>query len=185
MIVVEKIALVLTWPLGGPRKEWGDRSSSRWKGLIQSCRGVTLLELMVVAMGLATLFAMALPMIEGAREAVRLHQAVTSILVIQFEVIKYELQYGTIPANIAALDLAADVATDPWGRSYVYLNYDYADPPDEVPREDQFLKPINTAYDIFSVGPDGVSHKRLPHNRSRDDIVRASDGEYIGVAAEF
>lgn len=185
MIVVEKIALVLTWPLGGPRKEWGDRSSSRWKGLFQSCHGVTLLELMVVAMGVATLIAMALPVLEGAREAVRLHQAVTSILVIQFEVIKYELKYGTIPANIAAMDLAVDVATDPWGRSYVFLNYDYAISPDFVPREDQFLKPINTAYDIFSVGPDGESHKRLPHPLSLDDIVRASDGEYIGVAAEF
>ena len=139
----------------------------------------------MAAMGMATLVAIALPVIEGARDDIRLSQAVTSIQVIQFAVTKYELRYGIIPVDIDAMNLPADVATDPWGRPYVFLNYIYEDPPDFVPREDQFLKPINTAYDIFSIGPDGESHKRLPHSQSKDDIVRASDGQYIGVAEEF
>jgi general secretion pathway protein G len=185
MTLLEKVDLLLTRPLGRVGRECGDQSLSRWKKLTRSCCGMTLLELMVAAMGMATLVAIALPVIEGAREDIRLHLAVTSIQVIQFEVTKYELRYGIVPVDIAAMNLPADVAKDPWGRPYVFLNYIYKDPPDDVPREDQFLKPINTAYDIFSVGPDGETHKRLPHQLSQDDIVRASDGEYIGVAAEF
>ena len=119
------------WPLslGEVRKACGDRSLSCGKRLIRACRGMTLLELMVTAMGIATLVAIALPVIEGAREDLRLHEAVTEIQVIQFHIIKYELKYGTIPAKTANLNLPVDVATDPWENPYVYLNFANPDPP--------------------------------------------------------
>ncbi len=146
---------------------------------------MTILEVLVAMAGTATILAIALPVLEGAQEDLRRHEAVTDLQVIQFQVTKFELKYGTIPANIAALDLNEDVATDPWGAPYHYLNYEYAVSPDFVPREDQFLKPVNTAYDIFSQGPNLDHHKNLSNWRSKDDIVRASDGEFIGVADEF
>lgn len=53
------------------------------------------------------------------------------------------------------------------------------------PRKDRFLVPINSDYDLYSVGPDGESAAPLTAAKSRDDIIRASDGAYVGVAVNF
>jgi general secretion pathway protein G len=52
-------------------------------------------------------------------------------------------------------------------------------------RKDRFLVPINTDYDLYSMGPDGRSVAPLTANASRDDIIRASDGTFIGRACDF
>jgi len=53
------------------------------------------------------------------------------------------------------------------------------------PRKDRFLTPINSDYDLYSMGPDGESNEPLTVPVSRDDIIRASDGAYVGVAENF
>ena len=45
--------------------------------------------------------------------------------------------------------------------------------------------PLNTDFDLYSLGPDGVSALALPAEASRDDVVRARNGSYIGPAANF
>lgn len=52
-------------------------------------------------------------------------------------------------------------------------------------RKDRFLAPINTDYDLYSLGPDGESRPQLNARESRDDIVRAANGSYFGVAEDF
>jgi general secretion pathway protein G len=53
------------------------------------------------------------------------------------------------------------------------------------PRKDRFLVPINSDYDLYSMGPDGASTPPLTAKASHDDIIRASDGAYVGVAENF
>jgi general secretion pathway protein G len=53
------------------------------------------------------------------------------------------------------------------------------------PRKDRFLVPINSDYDLYSMGPDGQSVAPLTAAPSQDDIVRASNGAYFGLAADF
>ena len=53
------------------------------------------------------------------------------------------------------------------------------------PRKDRFLTPINSDYDLYSMGPDGQSNEPLNVPVSRDDIIRASNGAYVGVAENF
>lgn len=53
------------------------------------------------------------------------------------------------------------------------------------PRKDRFLVPINSDYDLYSMGPDGQTNEPLNVPVSRDDIVRASNGAYVGVAENF
>ncbi len=53
------------------------------------------------------------------------------------------------------------------------------------PRKDRFLVPINSDYDLYSMGADGESVEPLTAAKSRDDIVRASDGAFVGVAENF
>ncbi|MEW6683930.1 MAG: hypothetical protein AB1451_13595 [Nitrospirota bacterium] len=52
-------------------------------------------------------------------------------------------------------------------------------------RKDQFLVPLNSTYDLYSMGPDGDSKPPLKAKMSQDDIIRANDGQYIGLAADY
>jgi general secretion pathway protein G len=45
--------------------------------------------------------------------------------------------------------------------------------------------PINTDFDLYSMGPDGRSAPPLTASDSRDDIVRANNGRFVGIAADY
>jgi general secretion pathway protein G len=53
------------------------------------------------------------------------------------------------------------------------------------PRMDRFLVPINSDFDLYSMGPDGRSVAPMTARMSRDDIVRASNGRFVGPATEY
>ena len=73
---------------------------------------------------------------------------------------------------------------DPWGNPYQYLNFDDAKGKGKQ-RKDRFLVPINTFFDLYSMGKDGSSVSPLTAKQSQDDIIWANDGEYVGPAADF
>jgi general secretion pathway protein G len=52
-------------------------------------------------------------------------------------------------------------------------------------RRDHKLSPLNSDFDLYSVGRDQQTAASLADSRSRDDIVRARDGGFIGTAEEF
>jgi len=52
-------------------------------------------------------------------------------------------------------------------------------------RKDRFLVPINSDFDIYSMGRDGQTVPPLAAPKSHDDILRASDGGFYGLAANF
>jgi general secretion pathway protein G len=52
-------------------------------------------------------------------------------------------------------------------------------------RKDKNLIPINSDFDLFSMGPDGMSTSPLTANISRDDIVRGRNGDFYGVAVDY
>ncbi len=45
--------------------------------------------------------------------------------------------------------------------------------------------PINSDFDLYSMGPDGRSVSPLTSSLSRDDIVRANNGRFVGTAASY
>ncbi len=53
------------------------------------------------------------------------------------------------------------------------------------PRKDRFLHPINSDYDLYSMGKDGESVEPLTAKKSHDDVIRANDGSFVGLATEF
>jgi general secretion pathway protein G len=53
------------------------------------------------------------------------------------------------------------------------------------PRKDRFLHPINSDYDLYSMGKDGESVEPLTAQKSHDDVIRANDGGFVGLAVEF
>jgi general secretion pathway protein G len=44
---------------------------------------------------------------------------------------------------------------------------------------------LNSDYDLYSMGEDGESVPPLTAKQSRDDIIRANNGGFIGLAADY
>lgn len=73
---------------------------------------------------------------------------------------------------------------DPWDNAYAYTNIAEVKGNGKL-RKDRNLVPINSDYDLYSKGPDGESVGPLTAKKSRDDIIRANDGGFVGVAEDF
>ncbi len=44
---------------------------------------------------------------------------------------------------------------------------------------------LNSDFDLYSVGADGLSKPPLAAKDSKDDVIRALDGGYFGLAEDF
>ena len=82
--------------------------------------------------------------------------------------------------------LARPLQKDPWGFDYRYLNF-AADAPGVKGqiRKDHNLHPLNSEFDLYSVGPDGESRAPLTAKASRDDVIWARDGAFVGIARDY
>lgn len=136
---------------------------------------------MVVAV-IGILSALAYPKYASYQERVRVDQARKDIVMMAVTIAHYWNDARSYPASLADVGLAG--RRDPWGNAYCYLplaghhNNGHA-------RKDHSLVPINTDFDLYSMGPDGRSAPPLTARHSRDDIVRANDGQFVGVASSY
>jgi general secretion pathway protein G len=146
-----------------------------------SSHGFTLIELMIVAAIVGALAALAIPNLQRALEQAQFARAIGDIDAIQQTVQEFYLDNNSYPATLE--DVGMGGLTDPWGNAYVYLRV--ADAAVGQLRKDRFLVPINSDFDLYSMGPDGQSRAPLLATPSRDDIIRANDGGFVGIAAEF
>jgi general secretion pathway protein G len=44
---------------------------------------------------------------------------------------------------------------------------------------------VNTDFDLYSVGKDGLTVTAFTAKSARDDVVRANDGRYVGLAENY
>ena len=144
-------------------------------------RGLTLVELLIVIAVVATLATIALLWYVGVTEQAKIARAVADITIIGGDVDTFELTNDRLPNDLAEVGRAS--LRDPWGNPYVYLNYTTT-PPGQW-RKDHNLVPLNSTFDLYSKGKDGQSQPPLTAPASRDDIVRANDGNYVGLASRY
>lgn len=143
--------------------------------------GYTLLEIILVIALIGMLAAVAFPAYRGFVESAKESQAIADIGTLQLQLYRWNLNTGSFPPTLAAAGL--DGQLDPWGRPYLYVNIATATI-SEV-RKDKNLRPINRDFDLYSKGRDGVSALPLTTASSRDDIVRANDGAFIGRGEDY
>ena len=145
-------------------------------------RAFTLLEILIVMAIMITLAAMGIPAMADALENAYVAHAIGDIRTLQTEITRYEVQLGKLPDVLQEVGITD--LLDPWGNPYQYLNFDNVQGQGQK-RKDKFLVPLNSTYDLYSMGKDGQSSSPLTANASKDDIVRANDGAYIGLGSLY
>ncbi len=145
-------------------------------------RGFTLIELMVAVAILGTLSAIAVPSYLGYLETAKFSQVIADLKRVELAVFAFQAENGRFPATLVEAGLGNPV--DPWGNPYIYY------PMDNVPkgtkiRKEKSLHPVNTDFDLYSMGADGKSVAPFTAKASQDDIVRANDGAYVGLVANY
>ncbi|MBU2642418.1 MAG: prepilin-type N-terminal cleavage/methylation domain-containing protein [Gammaproteobacteria bacterium] len=146
-------------------------------------RGFTLIELLIALVIAAALMSIAVPNYQAYVERTRRTTAIKDISQISMALERYRTIAGTFPDSLN--DLNIPMPLDPWGHAYQYLGIDVASPPNTgAMRKDKNLNPLNSDYDLYSMGPDGLTQKQLTAAKAHDDIVRAGNGGFIGLASE-
>jgi general secretion pathway protein G len=143
----------------------------------------TLVEILLTVAIIAILAAIAIPTYDKYVEKARVARAVTDIAGMSGIIIKFMDDNNYVPPDDLATVRMAD-RIDPWGRPYVYTNLVGAKGKGSA-RKDKKLNPINSDFDLYSVGKDGLSKLPLTTKVSDDDVIRARDGAFIGLAKEF
>jgi general secretion pathway protein G len=143
---------------------------------------LTIVELLVAMAVIATLAAIAVPNYKAYTEKSRTATAIADIHSIVLQITLYRAETGDFPMSLD--EVGAGSKLDPWGNPYQYLNIAATQGKGKV-RKDHNLVPINSDYDLYSMGKDGESQSPLTAKASRDDIIRANDGGYIGLASRY
>jgi general secretion pathway protein G len=145
--------------------------------------GFTLIEILIVIGILGVLASLAVGKYSDYRERVRVSQAVTDVGALSVTISQYSLENNHTPPDSLS-DVRADGKLDPWGRPYQYFNLT-SHKGNGKARKDKKLNPLNTDFDLYSMGKDGYSQSSLMAKTSRDDVIRAGDGRFIGLARDF
>ncbi len=146
--------------------------------------GFTLIELMVCVALIGILSAIAVPAFEAYRQRARLAVCISDLKVIQQQVTTFFIDTGQWPDTLADAGLIG--WKDPWGYPFQYLKIGgAAKSVIGKARKDHFMVPINTDFDLYSMGPDGKTAAPLSSKAGSDDIIRANDGQFIGRASMY
>lgn len=144
--------------------------------------GWTLIELLLLVAILGILTAILLPFVLQTLERAMFRRAIADMKVIEADIAIYEDAEDRLPESLDDLPIAQRF--DPWGHPYVYFRFG-APGWRGLARKDRFLVPINSRFDLYSIGADGDSRPPLQHPLSLDDVVRANDGMFYGHGRDF
>jgi general secretion pathway protein G len=147
--------------------------------------GFSLVEMLIALTVLGALLAIALPSFNRYRDQQKVAMAVADLRVLDNRLKSHKLRTETFPA--ALNELLEPSPSDPWGQSYQYLRIEGEDNKTikNTMRRDKNVNPINSDFDLYSKGADKNSKMQLDNKVSVDDVVRANDGAFYGLAATY
>jgi general secretion pathway protein G len=143
--------------------------------------GFTLIELLAVVALLGLLAVLASPKLRLAVDKAKEVKAISDLKAMAVELANAQ----TLPGSLDAIGWGDRL--DPWGRPYVYVPFgtDEGSPPPAFARTDRHSEPLNSRYDLYSVGKDGGTAASLGAGASADDLVVANDGGFVGLGKVF
>jgi general secretion pathway protein G len=146
--------------------------------------GFQLLEILLVTAIISILAIVAIPSYAKYREKVDIAQAKGDVASISLAIEQFYADNHGYPDSLD--DVRMGTLQDPWGNPYQYLKIYGADIKGKGQfRKDKNLVPVNTDYDLYSMGKDGSSKPPFTAKPSQDDIVRANNGKFVGLVADY
>ena len=130
---------------------------------------------------LGTLVTIGLLFYGDVTEQAKVARAIADIATIGGDIDTFEVMNDRLPNDLA--EIGRGSLLDPWGNVYVYVSF--AVTPEGQWRKDHNLVPLNSSFDLYSKGKDGDTQPPLTAAASRDDVVRANDGNYVGLASRY
>jgi general secretion pathway protein G len=146
--------------------------------------GFTLVEIFIAIAVIGILASIAIPNYISYRYKAKIAVAIDEMKIIEIAIADYVLNEAELPDSLN--DVGKDHLTDPWGNPYRYLRIDGGTTPglNGKRRRDKNANPVNSDFDLYSMGKDGKTAAQFMAQKARDDIVRANDGRYYGLAEE-
>lgn len=145
--------------------------------------GFTLLELIISMAIIAILTAISVPGILQVTHFSKVEQAKADVKLLEQAIINYLDANGELPDSLD--DIGYGDYRDPWGNPYQYLRIDGGNARRGQMRKDHFMVPVNSDFDLYSMGEDGRSASPFTSALSQDDIVRARDGSFVGLVSDY
>jgi general secretion pathway protein G len=145
-------------------------------------RAFSLIEVLIVVALIGTIMAIALPLYMESIDKARVGRAQGDINAIGRDVQFFFFENGRYPVNLA--EIGRDLL-DPYGELYIYGVIEAKGGGGYKGRKDKFLVPVNSDFDVYSMGKDGNTTAAFTAKASHDDIVRANNGGFIGLAEDF
>ena len=143
--------------------------------------GFTLIEVILVVAVVAILTAIAIPLYFDFIYRIQVKEAIVGVLTLEKKILVHKITNKKIPDNLD--EVGESTYLDPWGNPYQYANISITKI--GMVRKDKNLVPINSDYDLYSMGKDSQSKPPLTSQSSKDDIIRANDGLYVGLAENY
>ncbi|WP_079416573.1 type IV pilin protein [Thiomonas intermedia] len=143
--------------------------------------GFTLLELLMALVLIGVLTAIALPIYSGYRLKIENAQVQQDVVSISAAIQSYWIYNRALPNTLADIGMGGKLY--PCGNPYVYYNIE--ENGKGHARKDKALNPINTDFDPYRMGQNGQTKSQISNKVSLDDIIRANNGAYVGLASNY
>lgn len=155
---------------------------------LKPAQGFTLIEILIVISIIGILAAIAIPHYNGRIDDAKVASAKIEIKTVEREILGFSIEKGRFPDDLSEIDLGNML--DPYGRPYQYHPSTYIDEEGNIKDSTTRRKaadniPVNTDFDLFSMGRDGESAETFTEGISSDDIVRANNGMFIGLVSAY
>lgn len=148
-------------------------------------RAFTLIELLLLIAILGTLLVLAIPNFITMLHKSKIKGTCADIIIIGQKLEDHLLDYGYLPEDLSGFNRIR--LTDPWGNPFQYMVI-LGKSKNEIKgkwRKDRFMVPLNYDFDLYSMGKDGKSLAPLTAEASYDDVIRANNGDYVGIASKY
>lgn len=116
--------------------------------------GFTLTELLIALAIVIILVAVAIPAFDRQRQKAHQYKAAAAIGLMSVAIKNFEIENRYLPASLGEVGYGSFL--DPWGRPYQYLDLATKKGNGQA-RKDKKLAPLNSDFDLYSLGKDGLS----------------------------